>query len=724
MSNYKNKSESEININYLSKDFSSLRKDLINYAKTYFPDTYNDFNETSPGMMMMEMSAYVGDILSFYIDQQFKETSLSTAEERRNIINLAKSLGYKVKSTVPALVELVLKQSVDAITSDVSNVRPNYDQTLVLDSGLSVQSTSDSTVFFETLDIVDFSVSGSGYSAPTVLSTDSSGLVETYELKRKVLAVSGKTKEKTFTVSTPQEFLKLTLPDTNVINIISVTDSNGKNWHEVDYLAEDKISDFVRRNDPYGGNVVASSFQLNTYKSTNKRFIIDVDSDNKTSLIFGNGTITKDITRGYVEEVFGDNQEINALIQGSLPSSIDPSGQVTYKSLGESPSNTTLTIKYRTGGGIKSNVPVNDLTTIVNKSVLNDLASKGEDEATVLNTLSSDNEQPARGGLDKESVDDIREKTKLFFKSQDRCVTKSDYEARVLSLPPKFGSIAKVFANRNTFGTTEDVADLSIFDIDNSGNFGGSADSDAFNTLFSGIINGSANDTPTINQNQIDKLQQISTFIENIPETPNDELLSFKNIKIYVLSYDQNKNLVQTPTSIKTNIANYLNEFKILSDEVRIADGKVINFGVKFNVVAHDDVNKSELKLRVIDEIINYFNIDDMKFNQIIYTSDLENKIYGLEGVKVVKELKLTQDANILGLSSHLVYPGGLPTNGVGGENSSEYGWAFSNLFADFYTDNGVSENGNGVILPSHIDTSPAVFELKNPYDNVRGVIQ
>ena len=161
---YSNKEYKETNVNYLNKDFSSLKLNLIEYAKSYFPNTYRDFNETSPGMMLIEMGSYVGDVLSFYIDQQYKEMMLPLAEERRNVINLANTLGYKVSPVSPAYVDITVTQTIGVITTNINNIVPNFSETLTIDKGLKIISTSDKSVIFETLDVVDFTISSSQYS--------------------------------------------------------------------------------------------------------------------------------------------------------------------------------------------------------------------------------------------------------------------------------------------------------------------------------------------------------------------------------------------------------------------------------------------------------------------------------------------------------------------------------------------------------------------------------
>ena len=157
---YTNQKVSPTNINYTSKDFSSLKADLIQYTKAYFPDTYKDFNETSPGMMLIELASYVGDVLSYYIDYNYKESLLTTATERKNVIRLAEFLGYKTTPITPSVVKLT-------VTTDISAVggKPDYGSLGSLanpiDSGLQVSSTENSSLVFETLGEIDFSISGS-----------------------------------------------------------------------------------------------------------------------------------------------------------------------------------------------------------------------------------------------------------------------------------------------------------------------------------------------------------------------------------------------------------------------------------------------------------------------------------------------------------------------------------------------------------------------------------
>jgi hypothetical protein len=712
----KENSESRVGVNYISKDFNVLKQDLINFAKSYFPDTYNDFNETSAGMMLMEMSAYVGDMLSFYIDEQFKEALLPTVEERRNIMNIARSLGYKVKPVVPAIVRLKFRQTVsDDGTTDENRV-PDYNQLMSFDRGLRVQSSTNNNVFFETMGILDFSVTGSGELPPQPIGQDSNGITNLWEINRSILAVSGQTKETSFNIGSPQQFTRLSFTEKNIINIESVIDSNGNTWYEVDHLSQDRVNLKTLRDDPYASSTIPVHYTLDAPISVDKRFIVETNIDNTTSIIFGNGLIKGKNDTSYIQNIYEEHKDMNALVQGTLPSEIDPKSTLFNNSLGESPSNITLTVKYRIGGGLGSNVVSNDLETIVN------VDSKQIGGGNRLSTLSSTNLNPARGGEDQESIDVIREKTKSSYASQNRAVTREDYEARILSMPSEFGSVSKVFVNRKSAGEMSDI--FSNLDFNSDGSIT-NIDVDAFQNIIDSAPDG-------LSDNEIPILQSVKNFISGLTTLTASDLLSFKNLNVYLLSYDHNKNLVKTSDIIKNNLKEYLKNFKILSDDVEIKDGVVINFGVFFRIESRHDVNKADLKLKCIDEIIRYFDMDDMRFNQVIYTKDLANVLYNIEGVKIIHDLKLTQNGDTLNLTDNLyartgdgtgVVLDGQPYNGVSGPTNDTYGFGYLTEFNNFY-DGTYAESGDGVILPPNANETPGVFELKNPYDNVRGIIE
>ena len=749
------------NVNYLNKDFVSLKRNLINYAKTYFENSYRDFNETSPGMMLIEMSAYVGDVLSFYIDQQYREMLLPLAEEKRNVTNIAKMLGYKVKPIIPAFVDLTVKQTVDANTDDINNIVPDFTQAAIVDKGMKITSVTDSSIVYETLDYVDFTVSGSGQDWRTAdTEVDSNGLINKFILERKIKAISGETKSYSFSISGPTKFLELKLPQTNVIDILSVYDSNSNRWYEVEYLAQDRIpreryyhGDLDRTHNgsdgnPYNtsyldlaGNVMEIPVQYTLdYIKTTKRFITQLNDDNTISLVFGNGLIRNGQA---LETAFYQTEQAGITVPGQitdLASAVDPLLGDEYHSLGEAPAHTTLTVNYRIGGGITANVSAADLTTIDTISTINGAATTN---------ISVSNSSPARGGSDEQSVDEIRERAGAHFATQNRCVTRSDYEARLFSMPAKFGNVAKAYVDRTSpeeqflrvAQLRENASDMPIYLYECSNTDG------IYNTLTACLESdceldeGICQISPDLAAIDYEEFQALISGIIPPDLYTGGERDTIPTINIYTLSYDINKNLVETPGLtndlelagvpqqdtglVAQNIRNYLNEFRIITDGIELKSGYIINFGVFFDIVAQRYSNVKEVKLKCIQKITDYFAIDRMQFRQPINVSQLEYELMGIDGVRAVNYVRITQhvdvdkDGNGSGqvLDIPTWYKQIDPTVDSGMSNNTEfpgsdiYGW-----FYDFQ-----SAYDKGLILPA---ADPAIFELKNPTQNIKGKVR
>jgi len=717
----------ESNINYLNKDFGNFRQSLVNYAKNYFPDTYKDFNETSPGMMLMEMSAYVGDVTSFYIDQQYKEMLLPLAEERRNIINMAKMFGYKVKPIIPSYVDLLFESEVNSVPGSEHLV--NYANGGVFQEGIKVTSVLDSDLIFETLEPVDFTISQSNDNKVIETINSTTQKVSSYRLYRSIKAVSGETKLKNFDIEAPQKFRKITLDDKNVIDIISVVDSNGNDWYEVDYLAQDKvpikthyINDESRDTAYYNldGTQYVSDVPVPyslEYIKTNKRFTRETNEDNTTTLVFGNGILKNgtNINEGYL------SLEQSGIIipgqEGDLDASINPLLGDEYSTLGETPIQTTLSVRYRVGGGINSNATVD---------VINQFSTQTPTGGNLsANILKVQNLQPARGGRDSEDTDEIREKAKSFFSTQNRCVTKEDYEARVLNIDSRYGSIAKVYCKRSVISELQHgEQESNLIDY-----------LDAGETLLSNINQELIVEyESSVIVNNVSEL--ISNFYSNYTRPTQSQItkaIDLGTISIYVLAYDKNKNLIgnphpeasnrfdEIPLILKQNISKYIDNFRLLTDEISIIDGYVINFGVFFNVIAQKYVNKQEVKLRCIEKVKEYFRIENMQFSQPIFVSKLEYELMGVEGVRAVNYVTVTQDNDYNASESNqqfLPYPTfqfsvDTETGEILSDGSINYGYKY-----DF--ENALNE---GVILPPS-PMNPGVFELKNPNQNIKGIVK
>ena len=694
----------ETNVNYINKDFNTIKSSLIQYAKSYFPDTYRDFNETSPGMMLLEMSAYVGDVLSFYMDQQYKEMMLPLAEERRNVVTLAKMLGYTAKTTVPAYAVLEVTQTVGSLGDGAF---PNYSEAVSIEPGMQIQSSLSTNVKFESLDIIDFSVSSSSDPLPIQSDFNDEGIATGYDLKRSVTAISGETKTKSFQVGAPIKFLKLDLPEKNVVQIMSVRDSNGNKYHQVDFLAQDKVpiethySSNPNRGDAYTSiqtgqtiNTVPVPYTLEFIR-TSKRFVVENDFEGTTSVVFGNGILRsgKTIQSGFIQ-----SDQAGIVVPGqvqSIQAGIDPLLGDEFSTLGETPSHTELTVKYRIGGGLSSNVVANDLSIVTNK-----IGAPGSPSLTSA-TLSVTNPEPARGGAAEESLQEIRERAAAFFTTQNRCVTKSDYEARILGMPAKFGNLAKVYVERSTGNTSEliNIIRTAQSNIQVKYDSGVGPDRGNFNDFY----------------------QKVESALEVI------ESGVIPTIEVYTLSYDRNKNLTETPADpIGVNLKNYLNEFRMLTDEIVLrlngdsGGGYIVNFGVYFVVVAHRNANKAEIKLKCIDKIRNYFTIDKMQFRQPVYVSKLEYELMNIDGVYSVNYVCISQGPNYElqpGVSVNTFGP--LYTfHHVNNAWQIDESTGLTNYGYKFDFEQSLNQ---GVIQPS---STPSIFELKDPEQNIKGAVR
>ena len=736
MPTYGKENFKESNVNYLNKDFASLKTSLMNYAKSYFPNTYRDFNETSPGMMLLEMNAYVGDVLSFYIDQQYQEMLLPLAEERRNIITMAKMFGYKVKPVVPAYVDLTFTSEVNASSGDNSKI--NYLNAGIFDAGIEIATDTNSDIIFTTLEPIDFRITGSS-DTNTIGSTDTSGLASTYILSRTVKAMSATQKTISFQITTPEKFKTITIPDTNVIDIISCVDSNNNNWYEVDYLAQDKVpiqthyTEDINRDSAYSnetGGIEASSaipFSL-TYITTGKRFTRETNQDNTTSMVFGNGVL-KD--GQIVDEGFIDMEQVGIIIPGQtndLNDSIDPLLGNEYSTLGETPNNTTLTITYRVGGGISSNVPSGDISTTPSTT-----AQSGNTSATLTSVT---NNNPARGGKDEEDTIEIKEKAKAFFTTQNRCVTKEDYEARVLNIPSKFGNIAKAYVARfiPEVTSTTNLTQLSNF-INSSTTFRGDVEA---------LLN--INDVEEIH-NTINNILGLTPLLDTPPNIEDiSRELELGTVNIYLLGYNNKKQLIgnphtnttlttdKLPDTLLSNIKKYLENFKLMTDVITLNDGYIVNFGVMFDVIAEKYANKQEVKLKCIQKIKDYFRIEKMQFNQPIYKSNLEFELMGVEGVRSIGHVTITQDKDYFYEDGDLLNSSTYTyshTNDSGvdldGDGINEPGYiqadgGTSGYGYKYNFQNALSDDGTIVVPPK--TSTPTVFELKNPNQNIQGRVR
>lgn len=279
------------NISYLNKDFSDFRSALINYAKTYFPKTYTDFSPSSPGMMFMEKASYIGDVLSFYLDNQIQENFLQYARQTNNLYDLAYMYGYKPKATSLATANVDVFQLVPATTTPSGSV-PDYDYSLVFQENTSVKSTGTTAVNFTIQDSIDFSVSSS--TDPTVVSVAQveNNIPTYYLLKKTRPAISGDIKTTTFSFGAHEQFPTVEIQGQNIARILDVFDSDGKEWYQVDYLGQDAVFDSIKNtntNDPNNALEGQDAPYILQLRQVQRRFATRFLDNQTLQLQFGSG---------------------------------------------------------------------------------------------------------------------------------------------------------------------------------------------------------------------------------------------------------------------------------------------------------------------------------------------------------------------------------------------------------------------------------------------------
>ena len=580
----------ERDIKYSNKDFANLKQQLVAFSKSYFPDTYNDFSPTSPGMMFMEQAAYVGDLMSFYQDIQLQETFLEYAQEKENLYNLSYLMGYRPKTIGLASVDVELFQRVPA-TSVGGEQFPDFNYALVLDANTTLQSANSSKVNFYIPQPVDFAFSSS--LNPTNVSIyatqDNGGTIEITEflLKKTVRAYAGDITSTVISVGSPQQFLTTTLTkgDKEIAGILEVEDGNSNKWTEVDYLGQDTV--FVSTtNSNVDSNNVPYVLELSNVP---RRFTTRYDTNGNLNLQFGSKVASTDNST-----FVPDPSKISDSNYGGISSidiAYDPTNPLQTDAYGLAPSNTDLTVTYVTGYGVPGNVPANTLTNIV--SVSKAYSGGSATGVVYLNSLVANNPKAAQGGKDGDSPEEIRQNAMAAFSAQKRAVTRADYSVRALTLPSKYGNIAKAYAAQEQLRSFQDTTDQII-------------DSNPL------------------------------------------------SVSLYVLAYDNNEKLVPASTTLKENIKTYISEYRMLTDAVNIRDAFVVNIGVEYEIVVLPEYNTREVLLKVQTAVKTFFDITRWTINQPIELSKLYTAIDRVKGVQSAENIVITNKVD--GQYSNIAY--------------------------------------------------------------------
>ena len=464
-------------IKYVNRDFTELRNQLINFSETYFPTTYTDFSNTSPGMMFMEQAAYVGDVLSFYLDNQIQENFLQYSRQQSNIFDMAYMYGYKPKVTGLSTTIVDIYQQLPAKLVNNEYV-PDYDYALYVNSNTSLQTTTANSVTFTLDNPIDFTVSNSLDPTEVSVAQLSGGNPEFFLLKKSRKAFSGEIVQTTFSVGAPQDFLTLELNASNIAGIVDIIDSDGNKYYEVDYLGQELVFDGIKNintNDPNTYLDEDTPYLLQT-KSVENRFATRFLSNTILQIQFGVGN-----PNSTTEEIIPNSMNVGLGLpfeQNKLTTAYSPTNFIFTNTYGVAPSNTTLTVRYYTGGGVQSNVLSN---TITNLNTSNTNFIKGGLDSTlgqyIFNSLASNNPTAASGGQDGDTIEEIRQNSISNFSTQLRNVTADDYLVRALSMPSRYGRISKAWTQKPNADEANTTLDLYILTQNNQNQLTTASDS-------------------------------------------------------------------------------------------------------------------------------------------------------------------------------------------------------------------------------------------------------
>ena len=574
-------SNEDKNISYLNKDFGAFKTALQQYAKTYFPTTYNDFSESTPGNMFIEMASYVGDVMSFYLDTQVQENFLLYAKEKENLYAQAYVMGYRPKASYASNTTIDVYQLVPSITNGGVTTPDYTTYGVIVPTNTSIASRSTGITFLTTQQI-DFTDTG---------STEITFIDNNYFLFRKsVPAISAEIKETIINVGANQKFATATITDDNILQILNVTGSGGNQWYEVPYLAQSSIFKPIA-NPSYNTDQVPYLLQL---QNTPRRFVSRILSNNTLQLEFGAGLSSNKTDTQIIPTP--DNIQAGTVPGISLlTNNYNEAGAFFTQEYGLVPDG-DLTVKYLVGGGITSNLPANDLTTIDISGIYFKNGNPGGGiSTTVLQSIVSTNQNPSSGGRNGDTSDEIRQNALYSFSTQLRAVTKDDYIVRALSMPSDYGTVAKAYISQDL------------------------------------------NTSPQ------------ETVAHTNPSNP-------LALDLYVLSYNSNKQLTTAAPTLKQNLVTYLNQYRMVTDAINIKDAYYINIGFNFDITVVSGYSNKDVITNCINVLKDYFNVDKWQINQPITLSDIQSRLLQVRGVQSVVKVEIVNKQGTLGNNTYSQY--------------------------------------------------------------------
>ncbi len=424
-------------ISYAVRDFAGLRQELVNLTREYYPDLIKNTNDASIYSVLLDLNAAVTDNLHFHIDRVWQETMLDFAQQRQSLFHIAKTYGIRLPGVRPsvALCDFSINVPVRGDKEDERYLG-------ILKSGAQVSGGGQS---FETIEDIDFSNPFNSKGEPNRLKIpnfDGNNRLISYTIVKREAVINGVTRIFRRVISSVDQkpFLKLYLPEQNVLGITSVIHKEGttfagnptsaefsdttNKWYEVKSLIEDKV--FVP--DPTGVSD-KNNFKSGTYVPVTNKFVTEYTPEGYFSLTFGSGTVNP---LDNLDEYMTGNMKVNL------------ASYLNNMSLGAVPKvNTTLFVRYRVGGGKDSNLGVNVISSI-DDIEFNVQGPNSTINTQVINSLRVNNITPAVGGADQPTIEEIRNMVSYNFSAQNRAVTLNDYKTLIETMPSTYGAPAKV----------------------------------------------------------------------------------------------------------------------------------------------------------------------------------------------------------------------------------------------------------------------------------------
>jgi len=590
-----------IPIKYTNRDFDTIKQDLIDYAKRYYPNTYKDFSDASFGSMVFDMVAYVGDNLSFYLDYQANESFLDTSVEFSNIRKHARSMGYSFAG-VPVSYGLASFFILIPANADGNAPDPLYIPTLKKNTSLR----SASGVSFLLLEDVDFSDPKNEVVEAQYDST--TGGVTYYAIRAYGQVSSGKLQSVDINLvnASFEKFRKVRIGASAISEVVKVVDSEGNVYYEVDYLSQETI--MIETTNPTALSDGVRSIMKPFV--TARRFIIEQDNTG-TYLQFGFGSEDDDDSGLADPSAVALNLHARDAITAT---SIDPSKLLGTDKFGISPYGTTLKVIYRVNDSTNVNVGANQLDRVISPVVkFNDPTSlNSATVAYIRGSLEVTNEDPISGQTVEILSDELKVRAKNYYATQNRAVTKQDYESIAYNMPNKFGSIKRV-------------------------------------------------------------------------NVVNDPLSTNRKLALYVISENQNAELITTSARIKENLKSWLTQYKSINDQMEIFDAKIVNFGIDFEVSVDNRYSRDEVITNAINNLANRYS-PKFYIGEAIYLTEIYNILVKTTGIIDVKKVEVF----------------------------NKYGGNHSSIPFDF--DKVSSKDGSYYKIPKNV-----IVELKFPNEDIKG---